>query len=212
MDHWQYEAFTDAENRDDIVRAKGFCPLHTWQLAQLNIGFQLAIVYSSVLPDILEGLNQEQSALPSNDQGESRREPSTWQSWWRRWQHHNPITDIEPAYELCPFCHMRADVEVRLIATLVEQLHFEEMRVLLSQSTGLCLLHFSQARRHAEERNPHALPYLLECQRTCVQRVQEEVQELIRKHDYRFSDEPRGDEMTAWRRAAELCAGNPGVR
>jgi hypothetical protein len=37
------------------------------------------------------------------------------------------------------------------------------------------------------------------------------VKELIRKHDYLANAEPRGDEMTAWRRAAELCAGNPGV-
>jgi len=53
---------------------------------------------------------------------------------------------------------------------------------------------------------------LLECQQVCMQRTLEEVQELIRKHDYRFGDEARGQEMTAWRRAAELCAGNPGVR
>ena len=53
---------------------------------------------------------------------------------------------------------------------------------------------------------------LLECQQVCMQRTLEEVQELIRKHNYRFGDEARGQEMTAWRRAAELCAGNPGVR
>jgi hypothetical protein len=45
-----------------------------------------------------------------------------------------------------------------------------------------------------------------------VQRVLAEVRELIRKHDYRFQQESHGEEMTAWRRAAELCAGNPGVR
>ena len=42
--------------------------------------------------------------------------------------------------------------------------------------------------------------------------VLEVIQELIRKHDYRFGDETRGNEMTAWRRGAEVCAGNPGVR
>jgi hypothetical protein len=39
-----------------------------------------------------------------------------------------------------------------------------------------------------------------------------EVCELVRKHDYRFSDVPRGNEMTSWRRATQLCAGNRGVR
>ena len=82
----------------------------------------------------------------------------------------------------------------------------------MSQSTGLCLLHFTQAHTQAEEREPRQLRYLLECQHICMQRLLEEIQELIRKHDYRFGDETRGNEMTAWRRAAELCAGNPGVR
>lgn len=39
----------------------------------------------------------------------------------------------------------------------------------------------------------------------------DEVKELVRKHDYRFEDESQGEEMTSWRRAAELCAGNPNV-
>ncbi|HEV2583635.1 MAG TPA: hypothetical protein VGT44_22430 [Ktedonobacteraceae bacterium] len=39
-----------------------------------------------------------------------------------------------------------------------------------------------------------------------------EVQELVRKHDYRYQLEARGDEMTSWRRAAQICAGQPGVR
>ena len=73
-------------------------------------------------------------------------------------------------------------------------------------------MHFYQAHNWASANDPALLPHLLECQRTCVQRVLEEVKEQIRKHDYRFSDEPWGEEMVAWRRAAELCAGNPGIR
>lgn len=55
------------------------------------------------------------------------------------------------------------------------------------------------------------MDHLLTCQRACVRRVLEEVRELVRKHDYRFSQEARGEEMVSWRRAAELCAGNSGV-
>jgi hypothetical protein len=73
-------------------------------------------------------------------------------------------------------------------------------------------LHFAQTWHQAEADDPAIVGHLLACQRTCIQRVLEEVRELIRKHDYRFSDEPHGDEMTSWRRAAELCAGNSGLR
>ncbi len=107
---------------------------------------------------------------------------------------------------------MRAAAEERFTGTLLEQLSSQEMRTLLCQSTGLCLQHFAQARQQAESNDPAILHPLLECQRTCVQRVLEEVRESIRKHDYRYIDEPRGSEMTSWRRAAQLCAGNPGVR
>ena len=45
-----------------------------------------------------------------------------------------------------------------------------------------------------------------------MQRFLDEVQELVRKHDYRFSNEPQGEEMSSWRRAALLLVGNPGAR
>ncbi len=112
----------------------------------------------------------------------------------------------------CPFCRTRANIEQRVVSTLVQQLRSEEMKLLLTQSTGLCLVHLAQARHQAEIEEPTVSGHILACQLTCTRRVLEELRELVRKHDYRFSDESRGQEMTSWRRGAELCAGNPGVR
>jgi hypothetical protein len=42
----------------------------------------------------------------------------------------------------------------------------------------------------------------------CIRRVLEVLRELVHKHNYRFIDEPRGHEITSWRRRAELCADN----
>ncbi len=93
---------------------------------------------------------------------------------------------------------------------MIDLLPSVEMQSLLRQSTGFCRLHFIQISQSLfDQSSLH--PVLLACQRVCLQRTLEEVKELIRKHDYHASAEPRGDEMTAWRRAAELCAGNPGV-
>jgi Family of unknown function (DUF6062) len=206
MDSWQYEGFTDVEQRHELIRSRGFCSLHTWQLTQLNTAFQLALVYSGVLPDVLAPLKQDAARQSKPER------PSRWSRWWKRWSHRPATTYAEPAFDHCPFCRSRASVEGRLISTLLEQLLSEEVQTLLSQSTGLCLLHFTQARKLAEEGDPVQLRSLLECQRVCMQRILGEVQELLRKHDYRFGDEIRGDEMTAWRRAAQLCAGNPGIR
>jgi len=205
MDTWQYEGFSDVEHRHKLIQSRGFCPLHTWQLVQQNTTSQLALVYREVLTDVLDDLDHDYSQ-PGD--GESRCE-SAWKAWRRRWRHRKAAN---PAYEQCPICHIRTNAEERFVAMLLEQLRSEEIRTLLCQSTGLCLLHFTQARHQAEVGDPVVLRYLLECQRTCMQRVLEEVRESIRKHDYRFADEPRGDEMTSWRRAAKLCVGNPGVR
>ncbi len=213
MDTWQYEGFTDVEHRHKLIQSRGFCPLHTWQLVQQHATSQLAIVYREVLTDVLDGLNRamamEYRKLSPTGESESWREP-LWKLWKRRWHRHKAV---KPAYEQCPLCRISTNAEERYIAMLLEQLRSEEIRMLLCQSIGLCLLHFTQARHQAEAAgDPLILRFLMECQRTCVQRVLEEVQESIRKHDYRFADEPRGDEMTAWRRAAKLCAGSPSVR
>ena len=42
----------------------------------------------------------------------------------------------------------------------------------------------------------------------CIRRVLEVLRELVHKHNYRFIDEPRGNETTSLRRGAELCADN----
>jgi hypothetical protein len=56
--------------------------------------------------------------------------------------------------------------------------------------------------------NPEAwLPLLRQTQAACLQRLDEQLGELIRKHDYRFKDEARGSEMVSWKKAAGLVAG-----
>ncbi len=202
MDGWEFEGFTDVEHRHQLIRSRGFCPLHTWQLAQRHNAFQLGLIYNEILTDVLQELD-------ANSGGMSKR-GSLWNRGWRKRSRQDEET--RPAFEDCPFCQNRATAQERLISTLVQLLDAVEERSLLSASTGLCLAHFAQARQFAEEQYPETIPHLFACQRTCIQRVLDEVRELARKHDYRFSDEPQGDEMLSWRRAAELCAGNPGVR
>src|SRR6266566_2409985 len=203
MDSWQYEGFTDAENREEVVRSRGFCPLHTWQLAQLGIPFQLGVVYRDVLSEMLTSLNRGEDGATGAHA--PRRRPAL-SGWWRKWRRRMVVTHGETAYADCPFCHMRAKVEWRLITILLELLRSQEMQTLLSHSTGLCLPHFAQARTLAGESGLALLRSLVQCQQSCLQGVLGEVEELVRKHDYRFEGEPRGNEMTSWRRAAELCA------
>jgi Family of unknown function (DUF6062) len=213
IDNWEYEGFSDVQHRHELIRSRGFCPLHTWQLAQRSNGFRLGLIYTEILTDVEQKLDRDYRRLAAADDTVSKHE-SVLKRWRRRWFRRGgeAPTNVNPRFDHCLFCHTRTDVEQRLISTLVQQLRAEEMRLLLSQSTGLCLLHVAQARQQAEVEEPTVLRHILNCQLTCTRRVLEEVRELVRKHDYRFSDEPWGNEMTSWRRGAQLCAGNPGVR
>lgn len=206
MDVWEFEGFTNVEHRHQLIRSRGFCPLHTWQLAQRHNAFQLALVYNEVLTDVLQELDADDSQVSPN-----RGAPKRGSIWNRGWRKRNHQGETRPAFEDCPFCQSRDSVQERLISTLVQLLKHEEERTLLSRSTGLCLTHLTQARQFAEEHHPENVPHLLIIERTCLQRVVEELRELARKHDYRFSNEAQGDEMLSWRRGAELSAGNPGM-
>ena len=213
IDNWEYEGFSDVQHRYELIHSRGFCPLHTWQLAQRSNGFRLGLIYTEILTDVEQKLDQDYHRLVATDDTVSKRE-SVLKRWRRRWFHWGDEAPekANPRYDQCPFCRTRSNIEQRLISTLVQQLRSEEMRLLLSQTIGLCLVHLAQARHQAEIEEPTVSGHILACQLTCIRRVLEELRELVRKHDYRFSDESRGQEMTSWRRAAQLGAGNRDVR
>lgn len=213
IDTWEYDGFTDVAHRYELIESRGFCPLHTWQLALRSNGFRLGLIYNEILTEVEQELNRDYNQLSAADNAVPKR-TSSLKKWWSRRFHRTgeAPTKTHPSYNLCHFCRTRSNIEQRVVSTLVQQMRYEEMRQLLSQSTGLCLVHLEQTRHQADIEEPMVSGYLLACQLTCTRRVLEELRELVRKHDYRFSEEPQGDEMTSWRRGAELCAGNAGVR
>jgi hypothetical protein len=71
-------------------------------------------------------------------------------------------------------------------------------------------VHLDQAR--TARRDAYALERLWEVQRACMQALNEELREFIRKHDYRFTGEGMGTEGTSWIRAIAMVAGKQGIR
>lgn len=209
MDTWNYEGFTDVAHRQLLARVRGFCPVHTWQLAERNNTFQLAVVYKEILEDMLDTMR-----TPHASEGRYQQSGVDWLVGLRRLFQGEPAPstqDTDHLYDACPFCRTRTELEERVVGRLGELVRDETMLDLLCHSTGLCRVHFLHVLHDADAHTPSPQQALFECQRSCLQRSFEEIQEQIRKHDYRFSQEPHGEEMTAWRRAAELCAGSPGV-
>ncbi|SRR5216683_3283834 len=210
MDHWQYEVATEAENRDLLVYSKGFCSRHTWQLAQMPeipAPFALAIVYRSILPDLLKDVERDLARIKTNKTADH---VPFWRKLLPRKQSRSE-QDIDPPFvQHCPFCSRQKEIERELLQELLAVLPNKEFQAKLSTATGLCLTHFTRATHAAENDRQRAI--LFANQYASLQRNMAELEEMVRKHDYRFLHEPRGPEMTAWRRAAQLLAGNRGIR
>ena len=208
LDNWRYETFTDVGNRAALVRAGGFCTLHTWSLAQRQAAFALAVAYRSILLDRLDKLEPRPGVDGGMLRGLFGRRGG---SGGRR---DDGDADERAAARLrtCPACRVRDETTRRYVAAFAESAADATFLEVFARSSGLCLIHWGSVRAAcAAHQGTEALDGVVERQRACLQRTLVDVEEMIRKHDYRFRDEPRGDEMRSWELAAELVAGRRGV-
>src|SRR6266700_370803 len=91
------------------------------------------------------------------------------------------------------------------------RLHASSFYTLFLSSHGLCLQHFHlSCTLKPLAASETWLPLLRQAQLAIMQRLEAQLSELIRKHDYRYKDEKRGAEMTSWQRAAGLVSGEEG--
>lgn len=192
LDAWKYELFTDVDLQKELRRSQGFCHSHTWQLAHMGASLQLAQNYRSILSDTLDQLREAESTPPG---GILRRFFDTKQE---------PREQRLP----CPACRQQEEAEVHLVHTLRHALLDSEFYTTFAHSQGLCLHHLHLASELKISDTPGDwLTALRKAQIECLQRLDAQLAEMIRKHDYRFKDEERGPEMVSWLHAAGLVAG-----
>src|SRR5204863_567747 len=86
IDNWEYEGFSDVAHRYELIRSRGFCPLHTWQLAQRSNGFRLGLIYNEILTDVEQQLDHDYRQLVATDDVVSKHEP-VLKRWQRKWFH-----------------------------------------------------------------------------------------------------------------------------
>ena len=193
LDAWKYELFTDVDVRKELQRTQGFCHQHTWQLAHMGATLQLAQAYRDIITDLTEQLQNETRESSNTTGGLFRR---LFDNGNRR----------EP--EQCPACRHKEEAEIRYIHTLRQALLNPDFYGQLEASNGLCLHHFQlSCELKMSPISGDWLSPLRQAQLACLQRLDQQLQELIRKHDYRFKDEARGPEMSSWKRAAGIIAG-----
>jgi hypothetical protein len=198
LDAVAYEGVGDRRVREVIRAARGFCAEHGTMLRVTRDALGSAIVHRDVLGTLMRQLSDAQ------------RPPPTLEARLRRAVRRPGRDDTPlPAEAPCPACvYLREQDEVYGSA-LMQHIGDGTLVGALRGSAGLCLPHL----RSTLARTPDTQSFdrLRDAQLEVWRRLAEELDEFIRKQDYRFQSEPSGSEGDSWSRAIGLVSGEPGL-
>jgi len=177
-----YEQVNDIELRTDLRASRGFCPSHAQRwLHQTGNVLGTALIYTDAIKAALEDLSAppSRSILPGLRSARPREAP-----WFA--------------------CLFEQDANERFVDSLLDGLADPGVAAALDHSEGLCLPHT----RRAVERDARRAEPLVAIARSHAEQMVAELDEVIRKEDYRFQHEPRTDaERTVPRRAVIWTTG-----
>lgn len=106
----------------------------------------------------------------------------------------------------CPACELTEEAENRYLKSFVKNFPKEDFQKHYERSFGLCTNHFLLV--YTKLNTPEEKKLLKQYQLNSLQKYLPELEEFIRKHDYRFSHEGFDKEATSWKRIVDKVAGN----
>ncbi|GAB4550557.1 MAG: hypothetical protein Kow0063_45050 [Anaerolineae bacterium] len=203
LDSLLWENVNDPGVRHDIRQARGFCHEHAWGLVRDGASLGVAIIMRDVLQEVLAILKEGKfQALPTLS---LRRTQEVLDSSQPAAATAGLVRQLSPQSP-CPACVQARTMENIYLSTLVEQLLGEDgLLAAYRASEGLCLPHFRQAL--ARVRDETIFEALVNAQRAIWERLVSHLSEIIRKSDYRFQHEPRGEEVGGVPRAIAALSG-----
>lgn len=184
-----YEGVTDVKVREELRDARGLCARHGWRLAgQRGAVLGTAIIYRDVINTLVR-------VLEAGEAGGSRflgrREGSLGRAL--------------AATRECPACVLERDAEQRTAKILLRHLEDAAIQEEYRKAGGLCLPHLQLALSHGGQA---ATRTLAAWQAGAWSELRDHLDELIRKHDYRFRHEPVTEaESVSWERAVAGIVG-----
>jgi hypothetical protein len=202
LDRISDEAVNDVELREQLRAAGGFCAPHGKQWLALQDVLGTALIYNDVLStalDVIEangrGERQDEGGLVGKLRGMLAGGAGDGMG--------RALADaLEPAGP-CPACEYSLKAEAHVIesfARSTDEVHFR--MAFAAHAVGLCMPHFRAVLRLANYAGA-----LAEAHADRLRTATARLREVIRKSDYRYRDEPRGEEFTAPRRSVDQAAG-----
>jgi hypothetical protein len=194
-----YEAVNDPGFRAEIEASWGFCNVHADQWLTDAHPLGTALIYERLLAQVEDALTRLHPTEPGGIFADVA-------SLFGR--HHDvdnptPHTVLSPTGE-CPACRVRLETERQAIAALVEGLSDQDFSADYEASGGLCVPHLRQA--FCLGLADPAFSMLRGVAVATQERLRAELREVARKHDYRFRDEPAGEEYGSVERAVRHMA------
>jgi hypothetical protein len=211
MDALVYESVNDIAVRERLRRSLGWCAPHGRQWLRQGDALGTALIYNDIFTQVQKTLESF-----AGDSGSEASTGTPKQGLVGRLQTMlgrnggssvgQALADaLEPSGP-CPACRQSAEVEQRLLASCAGALEHPDFAAAYSKHpTGLCLPHLRSVLRMVPG-DPAALA-LASVHAAISRATRSQLEEVIRKSDYRYSAEPAGDEFTVPPRSVEQAGG-----
>lgn len=183
-----YEGVTDVKLREALRNARGLCHLHGWRMVgRRGSVLGTAIIYRDVINTLVKALEARPAAARLFGRGQPE------------------LSRALAASEDCPACLLERDAERRAVKILLNHLGDSAIAEAYQQAGGICLPHFQLALGQGSQ---SAGVTLAGWQAQAWAQLRDDLDELIRKHDYRFRSETvTDDEADSWERAVAAVVG-----
>ena len=199
IDSILFESVNDVKVREGLNGARGLCRWHAPLLVRTGSALGTATIMQGVLKVLLR-----ESA------GGEATPGSRLRALLRGMGGGGPAADALAAtlapQTPCPVCAHESTFAAQYAQTLLRQATpGSALTAAYEASDGLCLLHLRGVLAQAA---PGPAPaWLVAAQRAIWSRLNDELEEFLRKSDYRFQKEPFGAERDSWQRAISAVSG-----
>jgi hypothetical protein len=201
LDNLFYESVNDIDIRKTLRGNLGFCAEHGWLAATQKRPYRLglAIIYKDVLNNVMRQLKKETGLTTIDWEKASGVVPIRRVTWVDR------ITRSLTPRGQCPACTQQAAIQKAIVETVAGKPSSQQMLTAIRASAGLCMPHLRGVLKASHD--SHFCDVLVGSHLEKYAVIHQDLEEIIRKSDYRFVDEGLGKEADAWLRALEIVVG-----
>ncbi len=195
-----HESVNDPATRDRLAAAWGFCRRHAWHFLRLESEtMRDGLGTANIVEALLRTAEELLGAHALVGSGKLRKKRAA------RAGLEELLRGLTPTGG-CPACDLQGGHEAYSLAVALACLEADAWRERFARSDGFCLSHLRDALSKSEASD--RIRWVLEDHRHRLRRLLADLEEYIRKHDYRFSHEEYGQERDAFVRATAALAGS----